>query len=222
MIKHNQDGAVNGVTISLIFTVILFVAALGFGMWAFASRQDYKANTDDKIADAVKIAKQQESTAKDKQFVEKEKFPLRSYNGPADYGSVVINYPKTWSAYVSDSGGNSSNPVDGYFHPSYVPATDNENSTFALKVQVSNTSYSQALTTYQAQQKSGEVTITPYTLPKVPKVVGVRVNGQLQNDKTGTIIILPLRAGTLQISTDGTQYLSDFDNTILPNISFSP
>jgi hypothetical protein len=98
MIKRNQDGAVNGVVISLVLAVILLIGTLGFAGWAYMSRQDYKDNVDAKVSDAVVIAKQQESTAKDKQFVEKEKNPLRTYHGPDTYGGLTIAYPKTWSA----------------------------------------------------------------------------------------------------------------------------
>jgi hypothetical protein len=53
MIKHNQDGAVNGVAVSLIFTVILLLGSLGFGFWAFSSREDYKNHSDAKSAAAA-------------------------------------------------------------------------------------------------------------------------------------------------------------------------
>ena len=78
MNKLNQDGEVNAVFISLIMAIIFLFAAIGFGAWAYMSRQDYKDNTDAKISAAVVIAKQQESTAKDKQFVKAEKNPLRT------------------------------------------------------------------------------------------------------------------------------------------------
>ncbi len=221
MIKRNQDGAVNGLVLSLIFAVVLLLTATGFGAWAYMSRQDYKANTDAKIKDAVVIAKQEESTAKDKQFVEKEKNPLRIYKGPDSYGAVTVQYPKTWSAYVEDVG-NSSNPVKGYFHPSYVPSTSGDTNSFALRLEVTNQTYAQTLTRFTSLQKSGKVTVTPYTLPKVPSAVGVKVTGEIESRKTGTMVILPLRAGTVSMWSEGSQYQADFQNIILPNASFLP
>ena len=221
MIKRNQDGAVNSLVISLIFAIVLLLAVTVFAGWAYMSRQDYKSNTDAKIKDAVVIAKQEESTAKDKQFVEKEKNPLRTYKGPDSYGAVTIQYPKTWSAYVEDTA-NSSTRVNGYFHPSYVPSTSDDNNAFALRLQVTNQTYAQTLSRYTSLQKSGKVTVRPYTLPKVPSVVGVQVAGEIENNKQGTLVILPLRAGTLTIWSEGSQYQSDFQNIILPNASFLP
>jgi len=221
MIKRNQDGSA-GLVISFVLTVILLISTLGFAGWAYSSRQDYKDNVDTKINDAVTIAKQQESTAKDKQFAEAEKQPLRPYHGPEAYGSIVVNYPKTWSAYVADTGNSNATLVDGYFHPSTVPSVTDQNSVFALRVQVLNQSYSQVLTSLAPQQKTGNITITPYALPQVPKVVGVRATGKLEGTKVGTVVLLPLRSETIKISTDGVQHLSDFNNIILPNFTFSP
>lgn len=221
MIKLNQHGEVNGILISLIMAILFLFAAIGFGAWAYSSRQDYKSNTDAKINDAVVIAKQQESTRKDKLFVEAEKNPLRTYKGPDAYGGLMVMYPKTWSAYVSDTG-EGSNPVDGYFHPATVPSTENEKSVFALRVQVLNQSYADSVRQLESGQQNGELKISAYSLPKVPKVVGVKATGKLPNEKEGTVVLLPLRSSTLQITSEGTQYQSDFENIILPNFSFTP
>jgi hypothetical protein len=227
MIKHNQDGAVNGVVISLVFAIILLLGAIGFGAWSFSSRQDYKDNSDTKVNVAVQAAVTQESAKKDKQFAEDAKKPLKTYNGPEALGSLVINFPKTWSGYINSAGTSSSGGgnggLDSYFAPGVVPPVSDQASVFALHVQVLNQAYSQVLQTFTSQQTDGKVTVSAYALPKVPKVVGVKVTGQISDKQTtATIIVLPLRSQTLEIETDGTQYLNDFNNNILPNFSFSP
>src|SRR4051812_22043150 len=161
MIKHNQDGAVSGVLISLILAVLLLSGAIAFGAWAYNGRQQYKDNVDSKIKSAVTTAVQQESAKKDADFAEEAKKPLKIYNGPPAYGSVVINYPKTWSGYVDDTGSGNSQ-VDGYFAPGVVPAAQNPNSVFALRVQVINQPYSQVLQTLTGQQQSGKLSISAY------------------------------------------------------------
>jgi multidrug efflux pump subunit AcrA (membrane-fusion protein) len=221
MIKHNQDGAVNGVLISLIMAVLLLIAALGFGGWAYSSRQDYKDHSDQKAAAAAETAKQAESIAKDKQFAEDSKNPLKTYNGPSAYGSLVVNYPKTWSGYVDDSGTGQAQ-VDGYFNPGVVPPLSGQTSVFALRVQVLNQQYSQVLQSFAGQQQAGKLKVSAYALPKLPNVVGVRVTGQLNNNKNVDMVVLPLRAQTIQISTEGGQFGNDFNTYILPNFSFSP
>lgn len=221
MIKHNQDGSISAVTLSLGITIVLLIAAISFAAWAFSGRQDYKNNTDQKIADAVTIAKQKEDSAKDVVFAETEKNPFKTYEGPEAYGSVRLQYPKTWSGYVDSTGGGTAF-VDGYFYPGVVPAINNQSSVFALRFQVINLPYSQALANLSSEQQNGKVTVEAYALPKVPKAVGVKASGTFLNGKAGVEVLLPLRNQTLQLSTEGTQFTPDFEKNILPNFTFSP
>jgi len=223
MTKHNQSGAVNGVVVSLILSVLLLIGALAFGGWAFNSRQDYKNNVDSKINVAVTAAQQKQTQADQAKFNEEAKQPLKTYTGPAQYGSVVLNYPKTWSAYIDDTDTNSQALVDGYFAPNIVPSIGNPNSAFALRLQVLPQSYSQVLQQLNSSQRSGTVVMSAYALPKVPNSVGVKAVGQVTNSTaTVTMVIIPIRSNTLEVWTPGNTYLSDFNNNILPNLSFSP
>jgi hypothetical protein len=221
MIKHNQDGAANGVVISLILTVLLLVGAIGFGAWAYSNMTDYRDNSDQKSAAAAETAAKQESIKKDKEFAEESKSPLKTYNGPDAYGSLVVQFPKTWSGFVDDSG-RGSTQVDGYFNPNVVPSVSDQNSSFALRVQVLNQAYSQTLQNIKSQQQSGKLSVSAYALPKLPKVVGIRAVGQVSNQKTVDMVVLPLRSQTVEIWTEGSQYGDDFNKYILPNFSFSP
>lgn len=220
MIKHNQVGAINGLLVSLIFSMLLLVAAAVFGGWAYSSRQDYKYNVDQKITDAVKLAKTEEAKRKDAEFAEAEKLPLRTYVGPSAFGGLTVLYPKTWSVYVDDSGGTGSGvPVNGYFHPKVVPSLLSGASVYALRAQVLNIAYADAVRRVGNQQ---ETTVRAYALPKVPNIVGVKISGRLLENKTGTMVILPLRSQTLQVWTEGQQFKKDFEGIILPNLSFTP
>ncbi|HEX5744058.1 MAG TPA: hypothetical protein VFX84_01250 [Candidatus Saccharimonadales bacterium] len=222
MNKLNQDGAASGLAVSLILTVVLLLGAIGFGYWAYASRQDYKDNTDAKIDVAVKKAVAAESARKDKQFTEDYKKPLKTYNGPSALGSIVVQYPKTWSGYV-DATTSGDAALDAYFNPNVVPSVEDENSTFALRVRLLNQPYPDVVDDYKGQNSIGKTaTISAYALPKLPKVVGVKVVGAISERSDGTIIVLPLRSQTLEIQTDGNQYLNDFNKYILPNFTFSP
>jgi len=207
--------------ISLVCTVVLLLAALGFGYWAYGSRQDYKNNVDQKIAVAESNAKQATSIAKDKEFAEESKNPLRTYIGPSDFGSVHVQYPKTWSAYVI-SHSDSAPYLDGYFNPSTVPDVNDDKSAFALRIRVSGDSYSSILENYQGNVQSHLTKATPYTLPQMPKVVGTKLTGQLINNKQGTLILLPLRANALEIWTETSDGLKDFNKYIVPNLTFEP
>ncbi len=220
-INPNQNGAISGVMISFTMAVVLLVVALGFGGWAFSSRQDYKNHADIKISAAQEAATAKERAAKEAEFAERAKQPLDTYTGPEAYGSLVVKYPKTWSGYVDDTGHGDAF-VDGYFAPGVVPSLTDNASVFALRVRLLNQSYTDVLETFTAQQQSGKLAISAYALPKLPNIVGIQLTGQLADETNVTMVVLPFRSQTVEISTEGSQYLNDFKNNILPNFGFSP
>lgn len=219
MFKHNQDGAVNSLLIIIILAILL-VAAVAFAGSAFSNENKYKNDDNSLINAAVSKAVAQEITTKNAQFAAEEKDPLNTYNGPEDYGSVVLQYPKTWSGYVASDGSGNSTGLNVYFNPGLVPSTGSTSSVYALQLQVLSQSYTQVLASYQ--QNRGAV-ISAYSLPKLPHVVGVKLSGSLsQSQGQETMVILPIRGNTLEVTTDGTQYVNDFNSIILPNLTFSP
>lgn len=209
-----------GLIVPLVLSVILLLASLGFGIWAFTSRADYKNNSDKKSADAVALAVQRESSRKDKEFVEKEKLPLKKYLGPAAFGTLEISYPKTWSAFITelDKG---STPVDGYFHPNFVPGLQS-GTAFALRMQVTSQAYDQEMKQFETKGKTGKVKITAYSPKNVAGVVGARVDGEISTGHQGTMILLPLRDKTIKIYTESQQFVGDFNSIILENLKFIP
>jgi hypothetical protein len=225
MVKLNQDGQVSGQTLALVSLIILLIVVIVFGAWAFSSRQDYKNNVDAKISAAVSSADKQQMSVDAAAAAQAAKLPLTTYDGPEDYGSIILKYPKTWSGYLDDSG-NSGALLNGYFAPGIVPATDEQGAVYSLQLQVLSQSYAQTLQSLQQrEQGTSPITVNAYTLPKLPSIVGVEATGNISGG-TGapseTVVVLPLRSYTIEISTEGTQYLSDFNNFILNNFSFSP
>lgn len=206
--------------IPLTVSVLLFLVAAGFGVWAFMGRQDYKYNSDQKSAKAVTIAVQQESTRKDKDFVEREKSPYKTYQGPDAYGSLNIKYPKTWAAYIIETT-RSGVPVEGYFHPNFVPNISG-GTAFALRVQVTNQTYDQEMRQFEPSVKTGKVKVSPFIAKNVAGSTGSRVTGEINLGQSGTMVLIPLRDKTIKISAGAEQFISDFDKIILENFTFVP
>ena len=216
-----QRGAVNVLLLPLIIVGVFFLGAAGFGIWAFTSRSDYKNNSDQKAAVAAASARDQQKTVDKAQYEEESKKPYDTYIGPAAYGNITVNYPKTWSAYVIETE-RSSTPLTSYFQPKFVPSVTSLNSNFALRVELSSTTYQSVLDQFKSFLDGGKVTMQPYTLAKVPSVVGTRVEGQITPRKQGTMVVLPLRNMTLKIWTESNDFKGDLDTHVLPNLSFVP
>lgn len=221
MKKLDQHGVINVLVVPLVLMVLLFLSAASFAVWAFSGRQDFKNNVDKKIAAAVTVAEQKQQQADAANYAQQEKQPLRTYVGPAQFGNITVKYPKTWSAYASDSG-TSGNPIDGYFQPGTVPNTTDPNSSYALRVMLLQQAYDQVMQQFQGGLASKALTVAPYALPKVPSVVGSRIEGQIEPQKQGVMIVLPLRNMTLEVWTESANFKSDLDTNILPNFSFQP
>lgn len=217
--KLNENGAVSLLLIALIFVLLMFFGALGFGYWAYAERTDYKNNVDEKISTAVEVAKKETATQKDNDFIQREKEPLKEYAGPSSFGSVSVKYPKTWSAFVDENG--SSTPVDGYFHPNFVPNIKG-GTAFALRLQISNATYAEEIKNFDSAVKNGDARAKPYKPVNVDNIIGTQVVGKIDTNKSGVMILLPLRDKTIKIWTEDSQFVPDFENNILKNFKFSP
>lgn len=216
-----QRGSLNALLLPLIGVSLLFVLSIVFGVWVYGQMSDYKNNSDSKSADAVSLAVKKEDAKKLVEFTEASKNPLKTYNGPSAYGSVQVQYPKTWSAYVIEQN-TDSNSIDGYFNPNFVPAVSDLGSSFALRVRVLNQSYANTVQSFQGNIKAARVTAAPYSFAKVPNVVGTKLDGQIATGKQGTMIIMPLRASTVEVWTENSTAAADFVTYILPNFSFAP
>ena len=224
MKKANQSGSV----LLDVLLVLALVSALAFGLWAFSGRQDYKNNTDKKIQEAVSAAKSRQANELQDQFDEKSKSPYKDFKGSSTYGTITFQYPKTWSAYVDET--NSTEPINAYFHPEQVPGIQSPTA-FALRLELVSTPYSQALQQYTQQLSTGSLKATAYVPAKMQKVAnvqpGTRFDGVIgqssQNGSlNGALVAITVRDKTLLISTQSTQFLSDFNNIILPSLTFVP
>ena len=203
----------------MIVFIVLTLGASGFAGWAYTQMLDYKNNSDKKAAAAVEVAVKKESDRKDSEFIDKEKQPYKSYTSSNVTGSIKITYPKTWSGYVSED--DQSTPLNAVWHPDVVPGLQSKTS-YALRAQVVNTKFDDVLRAFDTQVKGSKVKISPYVVKNVPSITGVRVVGEISPGQNATMIVLPLRDKTIKISTESQDFVTDFDNVVMANLTFTP
>lgn len=209
-----------GFIIAIVILSLLFVSALGFGIWAFMERGTYKDKTDQIVAKEVKLAETRVATEKDKLFIEEEKKPNKPYQGPSTFGSVEFSYPKTWSSHI-DEKGDGNTPIDGYLHPNFVPGLKS-GTAFALRIQVTTESYDAFLKSLDSRVRAGKITVTPYRAELVPDVLGARVEGEINTGQKDIMVVFPIRDKTLKVSTESETFYKDFNETILKTLKFVP
>ena len=219
MKTYNQKGVINVATLVASIMSLAFVLTLIFALMSFTSGQDYKNNSDKKVDAAVAVAVKDAEAKKDASFAEAEKSPVKTYSGPATFGTVIFDYPKSYSGYVVSSNGGT--PLDGSFYPGVVPGSDTTIA-YALRMQVIATDYDSLVKQYDTDLKAGKVSVKPFRAAKVPGTLGVRVDGQIDSKKQGSVVLLPLRDKTLKIWTESKEFTADFDKYVLPNLSFVP
>jgi len=205
--------------ILMIVFIMLTVIATGFGLWAFAERQDYKNNSDQKAAAAAEAATKAEAARKDAEFIDKEKQPYKTYTTPDTSGAIKVQYPKTWSAYINED--DKAVPVTGYWHPAVVPGFQS-GTAYALRVQVSNKPYVEEMKVYDSLVKSGAVKVSPYAPKNVAGVTGSRIEGEINKGQKNTMVVLPLRDKTIRLWTESPDFVNDFDGVVLENLTFTP
>ena len=198
---------------------VLFIGAAVFALTSYTENQDLKNNLNIKVAEAVEIAVQKAESTKDTEFVEKEKEPLRTYNGSVTYGSLSFQYPKTWSVYEVES--TSGNVIDIYANPGTVPGLTSKKP-YALRVQITSTTYEKELNQIDNLMKNGSLKSVTFRPAKVDSVLGIKASGQITTTLQGSIVLLPLRDRTIKIFTESQEFTNDFENLILPSIKFTP
>lgn len=201
-----------------IIVSLLFLATLGFAFWAYAGMQDNKVNLNKKIATAVAVAKQETATEKDKEFSERDKSPLKNFKGSDVYGGVSFNYPRTYSALIEDS--SDETPLKAYFKPDFLPGIA-DNKIYALRIELLKSDYANTLNELVTTAGDSAV-VSAFRATKVPSVLGVKIKGKINETKNGITVLLPIRDKTLKIWTESLDYSNDFDNYILPSLSFTP
>ena len=219
----DQRGAVNPMLIvTILLSALLIVVAGGF-VWAYMQMTDYKNNAQQMVDAAVADAKKVQQDADEKHFKEEDKKPNRSYVGPSELGSVRFNYPKTWAGFTQQS--DDSRGLVVYFYPYIVPVIKDGVSVYALRVKVVTQSYDDVLKNFESRVKDGKATASTIVVGKTDTFSGydgVRIDGQVTDTITGAAVIFKVRDKTLELFCDSSDYMNDFNNTILKTLQFQP
>lgn len=216
MMKLNQDGATQPLVIPMVIVVIMLVIMTGLSIWSYTQYTDQRDNVNARIDDAVAEAKAELTKELTADFEEREKSPYTTYEGSATLGSIKIEYPKTWSAYVEEKeSGNVG--IEAYFHPRFVPDLKSDTA-YALRLELADDTFDDEVSDFQKRIENGDATSKPVT---VSGENGVRIDGEYERDTEGSIVLLPVRDKTLRLFTESTDFTADF-NRALGSLSFIP
>lgn len=205
-------------TIVIIVLSLTTVTFIGLFIWMMVQYNDVNDNLQNKINDAVAIAKEEQATKDEAEFLEREKTPYKTFSGPIDYGQLTFEYPKTWSVYVA-AAATAGGDFNAYFNPGQVDAVGKDTIN-ALRVTIQNKSFEEVTATYQKELDSKDKNLT---------MEATTVNGTPANRYTGTIpgtdlsgfiVIFKIRDKTVIMQTDNVLFENDF-NRLIETVTFN-
>ena len=196
------------VIVCLIAAGAIVVAVIFFMKW-----NELKVNHDADIesAKAAVIAEQEEIT--NKKIAEAAKEPNREWTGPADYGSISFQYPKTWSVYVNKDGSKGSD-YEVYFNPISMTAVGSSDSRYALRFTIKDRQYADVTKPYLSKVKSNKMTSQTFSADS-ESISGMRFEGELASNMRGTVVIFKVNDKTVILQTDSDANIEDFEKLLL-------
>lgn len=204
-------------TIALIVLTLACITLVGLFIWKNNQYEEAQSDVDEKIAEAVAEAKDEQAEKDEKEFAEREKYPYRNFAGPADYGQLSFEYPKTWSLYIEKDASNGGDYM-AYFNPIEVEVVSN-NTINALRVEILDRAFDDVARNYQNAVEGDRLDLEVIT---VGGTTANKYTGLLPDteDFSGIVVLFKIRDKTVVLRTDSVLFTSDFER-LLSTVAFN-
>ena len=208
-------------TIGVIALGLVAATFIGLFLWILGEYNYTKSDVDGQISAAVVKAVDENTTKLEEEFTEREKNPFKTFAGPADYGELTFEYPKTWSVYVAKDAVNGGN-YEAYFNPSEVN-TVSEKTINSLRLFIRTDAFDRVANEYQHKLEGSKATLTVESV-MIGKGSNISANRYLGvipgTELNGIIVIFKIRDKTVVMQTDSVLFEKDY-NKILASIRFN-
>lgn len=214
--KRDVAGLVKTIVIVLLSLVSL--TFIGLFIWMFLQFSEARTDVDSQIAAAVATAKDEQYTKDEADFRELEKYPYKTFSGPADYGELSFEYPKTWSVYIAKDAA-SGGDFEAYFNPIQVDPVS-AGSINALRLWILNESFENITATYKKYLERKDSNLSVSTMPIFNTTANVYTGTIPNTELNGYIVIFKIRDKTAIFRTDSVLFKDEFDK-LLGTITFN-
>lgn len=201
-------------TVALVFACLIAITFAGLFIWKYMEWDSVKTDVDGQIDAAVAIAVSENTTKLENEFTEREKYPYKTFSGPADYGSLSFEYPKTWNVYIAKDAATGGD-FEAYFNPGEVQPVSTTTIN-ALRVTIQNQSFDSVVRSYDNAIKNGTLSISTRN---IGSAVANIYTGQITRDMRGVIAIFKIRDKTVTLRTDAELFADEFYK-LLDTITF--
>ncbi|MBO7717993.1 hypothetical protein J6S37_00650 [Candidatus Saccharibacteria bacterium] len=205
-------------TIVIIFVSLIAVTFIGLFIWMSVQYNELGKDIQGQIDDAVSAAEVEVKDRMEIEFLEREKEPYKPFVGPADYGQLSFEYPRTWSVYIAQAA-TSGGDFSAYFNPNQVEEIG-KNTVNALRVLIQNKSFEDVTAEYQRYLDQKESNLTMETIT-FNGITGNKYTGKIPGTElNGFIVIFKIRDKTVIMQTDSVLFENDFNN-VLGTVTFN-
>lgn len=203
-------------TIVIIALSLVSVTFVGLFLWMLMLYNGAKTDVDGQVADAVAAAVDNNTTKLENEFAEREKYPFRTFAGPADYGALTFEYPQTWSVYVARDARNGGD-FEAYFNPIEVYAVSNETIN-SMRLFIRAQAFDDVVSSYQRELEGEQpkMRLDLVTIGKDKNITANRYTGIIPGtDHNGIVVIFKIRDKTVVMQTDSLLFQKDFDALLM-------
>ena len=199
--------------IVIVFLAVLMVTFFGLFIWKLMDYNEISTDVNGQIEVAVAAAKDEQAMKDEQEFLEREKYPYKIFSGPADYGQLSFEYPKTWSVYVA-SDASKGGDFKAYLNPSQVDEVNEEN-VMALRVIIrGNETFESVAAQYQAYLGREDAPLSMQSVT-VNGITANRYEGVIPGtEHNGIILIFKIRDKAVIIQSDSVFFKDDYDKLI--------
>lgn len=208
-------------TIAIIALSLFLVTFIGLFIWMYTRYDAAKTDVDNQIADAVVEAVDQNTMKLENEFAEREKYPFQTFAGPADYGELTFEYPKTWSVYIAKDAHNGGD-FEAYFNPVEVNEVSNETIN-SLRLAIKDEAFDDVTAEYQdaLEGEAPTLSLQSVTIGRNSDITANRYMGRIPDTEfNGIIVIFKIRDKTVIMQTDSMLFENDY-YTLLSSVRFN-
>ena len=217
--KRDVAGLVK--TIVIVILTLALITFIGLFIWMMMQYDDARTDVDGQIERAVLDDRDEQSQKMEAEFMEREKYPYKTFTGPVDYGALSFQYPKTWSVYI-EAAATKGGDFKAYLNPNQVDAVGKDTIN-ALRVVIQDRSFDDVTAGYQGavNNKQDPLVLTSITTGKNNNIVANRYDGPIPGTQLrGSIVIFKIRDKTVILQTDSELFRGDFDK-LLTTVEFN-
>ena len=208
-------------TIAIIALSLIAVTFIGLFIWMTVEKIAVQDDVEAKITAAEAKARDDQTSKMEAEFLEREKYPFKTFSGPADYGELTFEYPKTWSVYIA-AAANTGGDFNAYLNPIQVDAVGKDTIN-ALRVTIRDKSFDEVTAEYQKamDKKDSNLSMESTTIGRNNNITANRYTGTLPDTNlSGFIVTFKIRDKTAILQTDSVLFQADYDK-LLGTVTFN-